>query len=181
MDRFDDSRNKKKRISYEDPRDTRALDITPEETKKPKPAAKSLQELIDEEMKMESAYKHEKAETTENGKVSESMTLLSMAQREEIFTKKCAILNKYSKALSDDFDRYRRSLSNLATEKDSYGKAMYSKGILQGRIEGEQSKEDELLPLIEGSKGKAHRLKLWLMLLGFLEILTAGILLKIII
>ena len=82
MDRFDDSRNKKKRISYEDPRDTRALDITPEETKKPKPAAKSLQELIDEEMKMESAYKHEKAETTENGKVSESMTLLSMAQRE---------------------------------------------------------------------------------------------------
>lgn len=181
MDRFDDSRNKKRRISYEDPRDTRALDITPEETKKTKPTAKSLQELIDEEVKLETSYKHDKAEATDKGKVSESMTLLSMAQREEIFNKKCAILSKYSKALNDDFDRYRRSLSNLATEKDTHGKAMYSKGLSKGRSEGEECKEAELLPLLEGANGKARKLKLWLIILGFIEIITIVFLLGFII
>lgn len=58
MDRFDDPRDKRKKADREDPRDTRMLDQSPSDPAgESKPAAKSVQELIDDAMRLESGYK----------------------------------------------------------------------------------------------------------------------------
>ena len=175
MDRFDDTRNKKKKTNREDPRDTRILDQSPSDSAvEKKPTAKSIQELIDAEMRLESGYKQENKEITENGKVSETMAFLTMAQREEIFAKKCSVLGKYKKAFHDEYENYRRSLFKLRSEREDYGKLMYSNGISQGRSDGEKSKEAEILPELEKARGKTRKLKLYLVLMLILEILTAS-------
>lgn len=182
MDRFEDPRNKRKKTNREDPRDTRMLDQSPSDPAgENKPAAKSVQELIDDAMRLESGYKQENKEITENGKVSETMAFLTMAQREEIFAKKCAVLGKYKQAFHDEYERYRRSLFKLRSEQEEYGKLMYSKGVSHGRSDGEKSKEAEILPELDEAKGKAKKLKLYIVLMAILEILTAGSLLGIII
>lgn len=175
MDRFDDDRNQRKKVNREDPRDTRRLDITPMEAGEGKPLAKSVQELIDEEMRLESGFKKEKKEATENGKFSETTTLLTMAQREEIFNKKCTLLNKYMRRLNDDFDRYRRSLSKLNAEREEYGKTMYRKGVAQGRTEGAENIRSEVGPRIETLIKKSRKLKFVLVFMFFLEFLTLGV------
>ncbi len=182
MDRFDDPRDKRKKTNREDPRDTRMLDQSPSDPAgESKPAAKSVQELIDDAMRLESGYKQENRGITENGKVSETMAFLTMAQREEIFAKKCAVLEKYKKAFHDEYERYRRSLFKLRSEREEYGKLMYSKGVSHGRSEGAENKEAEIMPELDESRGKAKKLKLYLVLMIILEILTAGTLLEIII
>ena len=182
MDRFEDPRNKRKKTNREDPRDTRMLDQSPSDPAgESKPAPKNVQELIDEAMRLESGYKQENREITENGKVSETMAFLTMAQREEIFAKKCAVLEKYKQAFHDEYERYRRSLFKLRSERDDYGKQMYSKGVSHGRSDGEKSKEAEIQPELDEAKGKTKKLKLYLALMVILEILTAGSLLGIII
>lgn len=182
MDRFDDPRDKRKKTHREDPRDTRMLDQSPADSVgESKPAAKSVQELIDDAMRLESGYKQENKEITENGKVSETMTFLTMAQREEIFAKKCAVLGKYKQAFHDEYERYRRSLFKIRSEREEYGKQMYSKGISHGRSDGEKSKEAELTPELDEARSKIRKFKLYLVLMTILEILTAGSLLGIII
>ncbi len=182
MDRFDDPRDKRKKADREDTRDTRMLDQSPSDPAgESKPAAKIVQELIDDAMRLESGYKQEIRGITENGKVSETMAFLTMAQREEIFAKKCAVLEKYKKAFHDEYERYRRSLFKLRSEREDYGKQMYSKGVSHGRSDGEKSKEAEILPELDETKGKARKLKLYLVLMAILEILTAGSLVGIII
>ena len=182
MDRFDDPRDKRKKTNREDPRDTRMLDQSPSDpTGENKPAAKSIQELIDDAMRLESGYKQENKEITGNGKVSETMAFLTMAQREEIFAKKCAVLGKYKKAFHDEYERYRRSLFKLRSEREEYGKLMYSNGVSQGRSDGEKSKEAEIMPELDEVRGKSRKLKFYLAMMTILEILTAGSLLGIII
>ena len=176
MDRFDDPREKRKKADRDDPRDTRRLDQTPSEAGG-KPATKSIQKLIEDEMRLEAGYKQENEEVSEKGRVSETMTLLTMAQREELFNKKCAILGKYRSALVDDFDRYRRSLVKLHAEREEYGKQMYNSGISKGRSDGEKEKESELMPLLEESNGRIRKLRLKLVLSIVIEVITAGILL----
>lgn len=182
MDRFEDPRDKRKKTNREDPRDTRMLDQSPSDSAgESKPAVKSVQKLIDDAMRLESGYKQEDKEITEGGKVSETMTFLTMAQREEIFAKKCAILGKYKKAFHDEYENYRRSLFKIRAERDDYGKQMYSKGVSQGRSDGEKSKEAEIQPELDEVRGKTKKLKLYLVLMAILEILTAGSLLGIVI
>lgn len=183
MDRFDDPRDKRKKADRYDPRDTRSLTQSPDPAagKDDRPAAKSVQELIEEEMRLESGYKQENKELTENGKISETMTFLSMAQREELFAKKCAVLGKYKKAFHDEYERYRRSLFKLRSEREDYGKLMYSKGVSQGRSDGEMSKEAEMMPELDKAREKTKKLKFYLWLMVVLEILTAGLLIGIII
>ena len=182
MDRFDDQRDKRKKTNREDPRDTRMFDQSPSDPAgESKTATKNIQELIDDAMRLESGYKQENKEITENGKVSETMTFLTMAQREEIFARKCAVLGKYKKAFHDDYENYRRSLFKLRSEREEYGKLMYSKGVSHGRSDGENSKEAEMMPELDEARRKSKKLKLYLVLMMILEILTAGSLLGIII
>lgn len=58
---------------------------------------------------------------------------------------------------------------------------MYSKGVSQGRSDGERSKEAEMMTELDETRGKVRKLKLYLILMAILEILTAGSFLGIII
>ena len=142
---------------------------------KSKEVAESLNNVSKAIDKIAVTYRNE--EVSEKGRVSETMTLLTMAQREELFNKKCAILGKYRSALVDDFDRYRRSLVKLHAEREEYGKQMYNSGISKGRSDGEKEKESELMPLLEESNGRIRKLRLKLVLSIVIEVITAGVLL----
>ena len=174
MDRFDDSRDKRTGIerSY-----GKSLDLSSYEGDDIKPAtAKNVQELIDEEMRLENFFKTDSMEATDNGKLSETSTLLTMAQREEIFETKCMIRNKYMRALQDNFSKYRHSLLKLKEERDEYGDQMYSKGVSHGISEGEKRKENEMKPELDDAIDKSRKTHRHLVIMSILEAITAGLL-----
>lgn len=176
MDGFNDSRTQKRRtISKDNARETRSFDLNsdkPENTVKP---AKSIQELIENEMKLEGSYKKELSDTTENGNISESMLLLSMAQREELFKKKCSILNRYMSAFANEYEKYRRSIFNLKIERDEYGEERYKKGVSHGYASGEKDKTEELSPRINAAEKTSKKLRIYLWLMIALEAFTVAI------
>ena len=144
MDRFDDGRSRKK-TSHDDPRDTRFREHDEETKVEDKPQKlKSVKELIDAELALESGYKKEQAEITENGKLNPKSALLQMAQREEIFEKMCALYDKYRKKLQEDFLEYRKSLIAYRNEKDSFQVQHYREGYREGLSAGRSRMEEEL-------------------------------------
>ena len=176
MDRFDSREQNRKKGYKNDSRETRTLDLSTEKAESTVKPAKSIQELIDDEMKLEGAYKKELADATENGKISESRMLLSMAQREELFNVKCGILNKYMNTFSKEFEKYRRSLFNLKAERDEYAETRYKRGIAYGYSSGKKEMQEELSPRINKAERNTKKLRLSLYGMVILEIVTVIIL-----
>ena len=149
MDRFDDGRSRKK-TSYDDPRDTRLREHDEETKVGDKPQKlKSVKELMEAELALESGYKKEQAEITENGKLNPKSALLQMAQREEVFEKMCALYDKYRKKLQEDFLEYRKSIIAYRNEKDSFQVQHYREGYKEGLSAGRARMEEELEPDFE--------------------------------
>lgn len=149
MDRFDDGRSRK-RTSYDDPRDTRLREHDEETKVGDKPQKlKNVKELMEAELALESGYKKEQAEITENGKLNPKSALLQMAQREELFEKMCALYDKYRKKLQEDFLEYRKSIIAYRNEKDSFQVQHYREGYKDGLSAGRSRMEEELEPDFE--------------------------------
>ena len=147
MDRFDDPREGRERTKYEDPRDTRQLTM-PEDSGNANKKPLSLQELINQEASLAAGLSKEMSAISEGGTASERNKLLSMAEREALLEKKCAIFSRYQADYQKEYEKYRLSLSKFDHDRIIYGQAMYAKGLATGEEQGKAEGQSELQPTI---------------------------------
>ena len=161
MDRFDDPREKKRKARYEDPRDTRQRTMRDDENNaKSKPL--SLQELIAQEAALASGLSKEMAAISDGGIASEKNKLLSLAEREAFLEKKCAIVSKYQAEYQKEYEKYRRSLHKLETDKTEYGRSMYMQGVSSGKEHGKALAEEEMQPTLVSLARSRSNLRFYL-------------------
>lgn len=141
MDRFNSSRARIREIENKEEKNESKI--------------KTIEELIEEEFRLEASYKKEKIDITEGRMISENNTLLPMVQREEIFRKKCQILSKYMALFQKNYNEYRKVLKKIGDDKNLYGKKMFKQGFESGA----ESMRLELSPIVDEISKKNKKLE----------------------
>lgn len=152
MDRFDDSRNSTRKL-VRGSRDTRFPELDKEGSTTE--VKKSVSQLINEAAELENSFRKDYKDSNIAG-ATEKSNLLSLAQREDLFNRKCLILEAYRKNIQNAFSQYRKMLNRINDEKITYGKQQYSAGYEAGKSVGSKREAEKLAPVISEYKRKIY-------------------------
>ena len=126
--------------------------------------AKSVAELIAEAAALDDGFRGEISEATEDGELSEKSYLLTMAQREEVFMKKCVILDKYTEKLRESYSDYRKRLEKLEKDLNECCSEAYSRGHRNGFSKGSLYATDKMTTEVDKAwyANRKYRRLTWL-------------------